>query len=121
MGGIAGTFRRWNDARKRENGISRSGEDIKKASCDTMSKVLQAKLKEQEASNILFETGLRIAEFCGLTTDKADMDKRMIKIDCQLHKDKNGYYLEPPKTAYVRHFYGGKGTESSSPETDHGA
>lgn len=51
-----------------------------------------------DAVVILFETGLRIAEFCGLTTDKIDMDKRMIKIDSQLHKDKNGYYLEPPKT-----------------------
>lgn len=52
-----------------------------------------------DAILILFETGLRIAEFCGLTTDKIDMEHRIIKIDTQLHKDKNGYYLEPPKTA----------------------
>lgn len=52
-----------------------------------------------DAIMILFETGLRIAEFCGLTTDKIDMEHRIIKIDTQLHKDKDGYYLEPPKTA----------------------
>lgn len=48
---------------------------------------------------ILFETGLRIAEFCGLTTEKIDMENRRIKVDVQLHKNKDGYYLEPPKTA----------------------
>ena len=51
-----------------------------------------------DAIVILFETGLRIAEFCGLTSDKIDMENRMIKIDVQLHKDKQGYYLEKPKT-----------------------
>lgn len=52
-----------------------------------------------DAIVILFETGLRIAEFCGLTSEKVDMEKRMIKIDIQLHKNKQGYYLEKPKTA----------------------
>lgn len=52
-----------------------------------------------DAITILFETGLRIAEFCGLTTDHIDMERRIIKVDTQLHKDKDGYYLEPPKTA----------------------
>ncbi|MCM1252405.1 MAG: tyrosine-type recombinase/integrase [Clostridium sp.] len=52
-----------------------------------------------DAVVVLFETGLRIAEFCGLTTDNIDMERRTIKIDTQLHKDKDGYYLEPPKTA----------------------
>lgn len=51
-----------------------------------------------DAIVILFETGLRIAEFCGLTSDKIDMENGMIKIDVQLHKDKQGYYLEKPKT-----------------------
>ena len=51
-----------------------------------------------DAIVILIETGLRIAEFCGLTSDKVDMKNRMIKIDVQLHKDKQGYYLEKPKT-----------------------
>lgn len=54
--------------------------------------------KYYDAVVILFETGLRIAEFCGLTTNKIDMNNRLIKIDVQLHKDKNGYYLESPKT-----------------------
>ena len=52
-----------------------------------------------DAVVILFETGLRIAEFCELTSDKVDLEHRMIKIDVQLHKDKQGYYLEKPKTA----------------------
>lgn len=52
-----------------------------------------------DAIVILFETGLRIAEFCGLTSDKIDMEGRMLTIDVQLHRDKKGYYLEKPKTA----------------------
>ena len=52
-----------------------------------------------DAVVVLFETGLRIAEFCGLTTDNIDMERRTIKVDTQLHKDKDGYYMEPPKTA----------------------
>ena len=51
-----------------------------------------------DAIVILFETGLRIGEFCGLTSDKMDMENRMITIDVQLHKGKQGYYLEKPKT-----------------------
>lgn len=51
-----------------------------------------------DAVVILFETGLRIGEFCGLTDSKIDMEGRKIKVDIQLHKDKNGYYLESPKT-----------------------
>ena len=47
---------------------------------------------------ILFETGLRIGEFCALTDSKIDMENRRIKVDVQLHKDKKGYYLESPKT-----------------------
>lgn len=46
---------------------------------------------------VLFETGLRIAEFCGLTLDRIDLEKRTITVDCQLHYDK-GYYIESPKT-----------------------
>lgn len=52
-----------------------------------------------DAIVILFETGLRIAEFCGLTSDKVDMEGRLLTINMQLHKDKQGYYLEKPKTA----------------------
>jgi len=52
-----------------------------------------------DAIVILFETGLRIAEFCGLTSDKIDMENRMITIDTQLHSDKQGYHMEKPKTS----------------------
>lgn len=51
-----------------------------------------------DAVVILFETGLRIAEFCGLVDSKIDMEGRRIKVDVQLHKNKAGYYLESPKT-----------------------
>lgn len=47
---------------------------------------------------ILFETGLRIGEFCGLTDSKIDMKGKKVKVDIQLHKNKQGYYLESPKT-----------------------
>lgn len=50
-----------------------------------------------DAITILFETGMRIAEFCGLTIDKVDMQNRTVKVDCQLHYDK-GYVIEPPKS-----------------------
>lgn len=47
---------------------------------------------------ILLETGLRISEFCGLTTC-IDMENRIIDVDHQLMKDsKIGYYIESPKT-----------------------
>ena len=47
---------------------------------------------------ILLETGLRISEFCGLTTN-LDFAGRMILVDHQLLRDtENGYYIETPKT-----------------------
>ena len=47
---------------------------------------------------ILLETGLRISEFCGLTTH-IDMAKRIINVDHQLLKDSEiGYYIGTPKT-----------------------
>ena len=47
---------------------------------------------------ILLETGLRISEFCGLTTH-IDMQNRILNIDHQLLKDSEiGYYIETPKT-----------------------
>ena len=47
---------------------------------------------------ILLETGLRISEFCGLTTN-LDFSSRMILVDHQLLRDtENGYYIETPKT-----------------------
>ena len=47
---------------------------------------------------LLLETGLRISEFCGLTTH-IDMQNRILNIDHQLLKDTEiGYYIETPKT-----------------------
>ena len=47
---------------------------------------------------ILLGTGLRISEFCGLTTN-LDLKNRLIRVDHQLLRDsKNGYYVETPKT-----------------------
>ena len=47
---------------------------------------------------LLLETGLRISEFCGLTT-QIDMQNRILNIDHQLLKDSEmGYYIETPKT-----------------------
>ena len=47
---------------------------------------------------ILLGTGLRISEFCGLTTN-LDFRNRLIRVDHQLLRDsENGYYIETPKT-----------------------
>ena len=47
---------------------------------------------------VLLGTGLRISEFCGLTTN-LDFKNRLIRVDHQLLRDsKNGYYIETPKT-----------------------
>lgn len=47
---------------------------------------------------VLLETGLRISEFCGLTT-KLDFMNRRLHIDHQLLRDKEiGYYISTPKT-----------------------
>lgn len=48
---------------------------------------------------ILFKTGLRISEFCGLTKDNIEFDKHRIKIDHQLQRKRNmEYVIETPKT-----------------------
>ena len=47
---------------------------------------------------ILLGTGLRISEFCGLTTT-LDFKNRSINVDHQLLRDEEiGYYIETPKT-----------------------
>lgn len=47
---------------------------------------------------ILLNTGLRISELCGLTTQDIDIDNGFININHQLVYDKEGYYINPPKT-----------------------
>lgn len=55
--------------------------------------------KYYEAIYILFKTGMRISEFCGLTLRDIDFDKHCINIDHQLQKmAKIGYYIESTKT-----------------------
>lgn len=49
---------------------------------------------------ILFKTGLRISEFCGLTISNIDFESRTIKIDHQLQRKRNmEYVIETPKTS----------------------
>ena len=48
---------------------------------------------------ILFKTGLRISEFCGLTKNNIEFDKHRIKVDHQLQRKRNmEYVIETPKT-----------------------
>ena len=52
-----------------------------------------------EVVYILFHTGLRISEFCGLTLSDLDMEKRIIDINHQLHRTSvMDYYIDSPKT-----------------------
>lgn len=48
---------------------------------------------------ILFKTGMRISEFCGLTLKSINFKEHTITIDHQLQKKGSiGYYIEEPKT-----------------------
>lgn len=47
---------------------------------------------------VLFWTGLRASELCGLTLDNIDMKKRMIKVDKQLQCISHQHVVLPPKT-----------------------
>ena len=52
-----------------------------------------------EGIYILFNTGLRISEFCGLTIDDIDFSNHTIKVDHQLQKHtRSDYYIQEPKT-----------------------
>ena len=52
-----------------------------------------------EAFYILFHTGMRISEFCGLTIHDLDMEKRIIDINKQLQRtSKMEYMIESTKT-----------------------
>ncbi|MCR4837565.1 MAG: site-specific integrase [Eubacterium sp.] len=55
--------------------------------------------KYYEGIYILFKTGLRISEFCGLTISDIDFKRHSLKIDHQLQKKgKAGYYIQTTKT-----------------------
>lgn len=49
--------------------------------------------KYYEVFYILFHTGMRISEFCGLTLSDLDMEKRIINIDHQLQRTSEMEYL----------------------------
>ena len=52
-----------------------------------------------DAIFILFNTGLRISEFCGLTVSDLDFDAMRIKVDHQLQRTSQmEYIIEKPKT-----------------------
>ena len=55
--------------------------------------------KYYEGIYILFHTGLRISEFCGLTLGDIDFENHKINVDHQLQKRGSvGYYIEDTKT-----------------------
>ena len=43
-----------------------------------------------DATDILFKTGMRISEFCGVTLADIDLEQRTINIDHQLQRKANG-------------------------------
>ena len=55
--------------------------------------------KYYEVAYILFHTGMRISEFCGLTISDLDMEKKIIDINSQLQRTSTmEYIVEPTKT-----------------------
>jgi len=54
--------------------------------------------KHYHAVTVLLNTGLRISELCGLTTDDIDFENGYINIDHQLIFDGGRYRIEQPKT-----------------------
>ncbi len=58
-----------------------------------------------DAFYILFNTGLRISEFCGLTGADIDFDSMRINVDHQLQRTSGmQYIIEKPKTESGKHF-----------------
>jgi len=48
---------------------------------------------------VLLETGMRVSEFCGLTRKDLDFEKRRIRVDHQLLRERSGrYHVEKTKT-----------------------
>ena len=61
--------------------------------------------KYYEGVFILFKTGLRISEFCGLTKDDIDFENNKIRVDHQLQRKRNmEYIIETPKTESGKRF-----------------
>lgn len=54
-----------------------------------------------DAVYILFKTGMRISEFCGITVRDVDLNAKTVRIDHQLQKKSDGsLYIDTPKTAH---------------------
>ena len=52
-----------------------------------------------DAIYVLFNTGLRISEFCGLTFSDLEFDQKRIKVDHQLQwTSQMQYVIQEPKT-----------------------
>ena len=49
--------------------------------------------KYYEVVYILFHTGMRISEFCGLTLKDIDLEKRIVNIDHQLQRTSDMRYI----------------------------
>ncbi len=59
-----------------------------------------------EGFYILFKTGMRISEFCGLTIKDIDFKEHVINIDHQLMKDgSRGYYIQKTRPTAEPEFY----------------
>ena len=55
--------------------------------------------KDYDEFVVLLGTGMRVSEFCGLTMDDLDFQKRRIRVDHQLVRERSGrYYIEKTKT-----------------------
>lgn len=55
--------------------------------------------KYYDAIYILFHTGMRISEFCGLTISDIDLENKTVTIDHQLHRNPDmTYHIETTKT-----------------------
>ena len=55
--------------------------------------------KYYDGMYLLFHTGLRISEFCGLTLDDVDLERRIITVDHQLQRMQDGtLYIEEPSS-----------------------
>ena len=48
---------------------------------------------------ILFWTGMRVSELCGLTIDNIDLDRRVLKVEKQLQCINHKHVVLKPKTS----------------------
>lgn len=83
----------------------RDSKKMKALTVDEMNKFLEFCKNDPHSKHcydmiyILFWTGLRVSELCGLTIDNIDMKNRIIKIDKQLQCINHTHRVLKPKTA----------------------